>query len=119
MSAYFVELVRLAVEEEVSDFALLAVDGTRIQAVASAKHITSEDGLERYLQAVRADLEVYMQECEQMEKVEGQQRSQAEAERVQADIERPQAKIERARPAAAPLLECQAVPTARPAPIKP
>jgi len=111
MGAYFVELVRMAVEEEVSDFALLAVDGTRIQAAASPKHIKDEDGLGRYLKAVRADLEAYMQECEQMEKLEGQQRSQAEVERSQADIER--ARAEEAR-----LLECQAELTARKAQMK-
>ena len=118
MGAYFVDLVRMAVEEEVSDFALLAVDGTRIQAAASAKHIKDEDGLGRYLKAVRADLEAYMQECAQMEKVEGQQCSEAELERSQADIKRAQAKIERARAEEARLLECQAELTARKAQMK-
>lgn len=70
MGSYFMEIVRLAAAEGVSGFALQAVDGTRIQAASSAKHLRSEDDLDRYLEAARAEVSRYMRECAEMDERE-------------------------------------------------
>lgn len=118
MGAYFVELVRVAAEQNVSDFALLAVDGTRIQAAASAKHITGEEGLRRYLQAVRADLEAYLHECAQMDEAEDSDEDSDDSPPSGEHRAQVEAKIERARAEEERLIVCQAQLAERKASLK-
>jgi hypothetical protein len=61
---YFVQMVRLAKEKELTEFKGIAMDGSKIQASASARKSKDSDTLSRYLKAVRKDIAEYMVKCE-------------------------------------------------------
>ncbi len=60
MGDYFVELVHRAQQQGGSDFSEIAIDGTKIQAAASAKKSKDTEALARYVRAVRHRIDEYM-----------------------------------------------------------
>jgi transposase len=67
---YFVQIVRRAGEKGLMDFNRIAIDGTKIQASASAKRSKDSESLERYLAAVRKDITEYMHHCDELDEDE-------------------------------------------------
>jgi len=65
MQEYFVQILLLAKQKGLSDFKSIAIDGTKIQASASAKKSKSSEDLSRYLAAVRHHIAEYMQRCDE------------------------------------------------------
>ena len=73
MQEYFVEILLLAKQKGVSDFKSIAIDGTKIQASASAKKSKNSEDLSRYLAAVRHHIAEYMQRCAENDLLESDQ----------------------------------------------
>ena len=67
MADYFVELVHMAQQQACSDFSEIAIDGTKIQAAASAKKSKDTEALARYLRAVRHRIDEYMERAQELE----------------------------------------------------
>ena len=70
MQEYFVEILLLAKQKGVSDFKSIAIDGTKVQASASAKKSKNSESLSRYLAAVRHHIAEYMQRCNEHDLLE-------------------------------------------------
>ena len=70
MADYFVELIDMAQKRACSDFSEIALDGTKIQAAASAKKSKDTEALARYVRAVRHRIDEYMQCCQELEAAE-------------------------------------------------
>jgi transposase len=64
LTNYFIQIVRLAKEKELAEFKSIAMDGSKIQASASARKSKDSDTLSSYLKAVRKDIAEYMEKCE-------------------------------------------------------
>ena len=64
MNGYFVQIIRLAWEQGLSDFKEIAIDGSKIQASSSANHLKNAEELEKALKRVRADIDDYMKKAE-------------------------------------------------------
>ncbi len=67
MAEYFVELVHMAQQQGGSDFSEIAIDGTKIQAAASAKKSKDTEALARYVRAVRHRIDQYMKRAQELE----------------------------------------------------
>ena len=64
---YFLQIIRIAVEQGISDFKLISIDGSKIQAASSIKHSKTSDELSQYLDNVRKDIQDYMRHCDLLE----------------------------------------------------
>jgi len=60
----FVQILRLAAEDGVSEFGLIAVDGTKIEARASGKQNRTSEQLTKQLDSIRARIQDYLKRCE-------------------------------------------------------
>jgi len=65
ISDYFVQIIRLAQSNGVSDFKHITIDGTKIQAASSPRKSKDEKGLERYLATVRENIAEYLKQCDE------------------------------------------------------
>lgn len=61
---YFLQIIRIAIEKGISDFKLISIDGSKIQAASSIKHSKTSDELSQYLDKVRKDIQDYMHHCD-------------------------------------------------------
>lgn len=59
---YFVQIVSWALEQGLSEFKVISVDGTKMQAASSIKHNKDQAALARYLEKVRADIAGYFEQ---------------------------------------------------------
>lgn len=75
ISEYFVQIIRMAQEKGISDFKHITLDGTKIQASASPRKSKDEEGLDRYLVAVRRNITEYMKRCDQTDQFEDESTS--------------------------------------------
>ncbi len=73
LSDYFIQIVRLAREKGLGEFKSIAMDGSRIQASASARKSKDTDSLSKHLSAVRKDIAEYMEMCELSEEETSQE----------------------------------------------
>jgi transposase len=64
LAEYFVQIIKIALDQGISDFKRIAIDGSKIQAVSSAKNSKTSDELSQYLSRVRQDIKEYMNQCE-------------------------------------------------------
>lgn len=60
----FVQILRHAAEDGVSEFGLIAVDGTKIEAQASHKQNRTSENLSKQLGKIRARIQDYLERCE-------------------------------------------------------
>ncbi len=60
----FVQILRLAAEDGVSEFKLIAVDGTKIEARASHKQSRTSKTLAEQLAKIRARIQNYLERCD-------------------------------------------------------
>ena len=60
---YFVQIVLIAEENGLSDFKHIFIDGSKIKASCSARQSYTEDQLNRKIEAIRGDIDNYMQRC--------------------------------------------------------
>jgi len=60
----FVQILRLAAEDGVSEFKLIAVDGTKIEAQASRKQNRTSKTLAEQLAKIRARIQNYLERCD-------------------------------------------------------
>lgn len=65
LPVYFEQIVSIALKQGISDFKVISIDGTKVQAASSAKHMKDQKALSRYLEHVRQDIQTYLQECTQ------------------------------------------------------
>lgn len=70
LPGYFVQIIRLAAEQGVSDFRLIGIDGSKLQAGCSPRQSRTGKGLEEELQRVREQIAEYLQRCELMDDAE-------------------------------------------------
>ncbi len=63
----FVQILRLAAEDGVSEFSLIAVDGTKIEAQASRKQNRTSKTLAEQLAKIRARIQSYLERCDLMD----------------------------------------------------
>jgi transposase len=77
----FVQILRHAAEDGVSEFGLIAVDGTKIEAQASGKQNRTSEKLSKQLGKIRARIQDYLERCELLD-------DSASAESVEAIHER-------------------------------
>ena len=75
MQQYFVEILLLAKKLGLSDFKSIALDGTKIQASASAKKSKNSEDLSRYLTAVRRHIAEYLKRCDEHDLLEDDQQN--------------------------------------------
>ena len=61
---YFIQIIKLAVEKGLSDFRILSIDGSKIQAASSVKQSKDSDALERHLRAVQKNIQRYLEMCD-------------------------------------------------------
>lgn len=64
LADYFVQIIQIAIDNGFSDFKRIAIDGSKIQAASSAKHSKTSEDLSQYLDKIRKDIDVYMQQCD-------------------------------------------------------
>jgi transposase len=64
MGGYFVQIIRLAWEQGVSGFNEISIDGSKLQAASSARHLRNAEELEKALKCVRDDIDNYMHKAE-------------------------------------------------------
>jgi transposase len=64
LSKYFVEVVKIARKRGTSDFKILGIDGTKIQARSSKKKSYRERGLDKYIEGLEKDIKEYLKKCE-------------------------------------------------------
>jgi transposase len=70
LADYFVQILQLVHKLGLSDFKTIAIDGTKIQAVASPSQSLNDDGLQRRLKSIRRDIKAYMQQCDEHDLLE-------------------------------------------------
>ena len=68
ISEYFVQIVLFAQESGITDLNHIAIDGTKIKASANAKHSYKEDQLKQKIEAIRRDINLYMNVCDNVER---------------------------------------------------
>jgi transposase len=68
---YFVEIIRLAQKNGISDFKHITIDGTKIQAASSPRKSKDAEALDRYLAAVRENIAEYMKQCDEIDLLDG------------------------------------------------
>ncbi len=85
LPGYFVQIIRRAAEQGVSDFRLIGIDGSKLQAGCSPRQSRTGKGLEEDLKKVREQIAEYLQRCELMD----------DAENVPQDLPQLQEKIKR------------------------
>jgi transposase len=61
---YFVQIIGLAAEAGVSDFGVIGIDGSKLQASCSPRQSRTGKRLARELQKVREQIKEYLQRCE-------------------------------------------------------
>jgi transposase len=64
MADYFVQILLLAKEADISDFKEISIYGTKIKASCSKKQSYKEDQLNRKIEAIRRDIAEYMSRCD-------------------------------------------------------
>ncbi|MBU0930107.1 MAG: IS1182 family transposase [Nanoarchaeota archaeon] len=64
ISSYFIQLIQLAKEENVSDFRQISIDGSKFNANSSAKKNKTEDNLIKEMASVRRQIDEYMKRCD-------------------------------------------------------
>ena len=64
MGDYFVQIIRLALEQGLSGFNEISIDGSKLQAASSARHLRNAEELEKALGHVREDINNYIQRAE-------------------------------------------------------
>jgi len=64
ISDYFVQLVQLAEEEDLSDFSRISIDGSKIEASCSIRQNKTADGLEKKIATIRRNIDTYMEQCD-------------------------------------------------------
>ncbi len=64
ISDYFVQIIRLAREKGLGEFKSIAMDGSKIQASASARKSKDAESLSKHLSAVRKGIAEYMEMCD-------------------------------------------------------
>ncbi|MBC8373373.1 MAG: hypothetical protein H8E53_07260 [Planctomycetes bacterium] len=64
MGDLFVQILRLAAEDGISEFGLIAVDGTKIEAQASHKQNRTSETLSEQLGKIRARIQDYLERCD-------------------------------------------------------
>jgi len=82
IAEYFVQPVRLAQNKGLSDFKIVSIDGSKIQASCSRKRSKTSDDLERYLAKVPDQIAEYMQSCDFSDLVQSQDDREPELESV-------------------------------------
>ena len=70
ISEYFVQLIQLAQARGISAFKHITIDGTKIQASSSLRKSKDKKELDRYLAAVRKDIQDYMNQCDETDLLE-------------------------------------------------
>jgi transposase len=63
LPAYFEQIVAIAIKQGISDFKVISIDGTKLQAASSLRHMKDQKALGRYLEHVRKDIQTYLNEC--------------------------------------------------------
>lgn len=79
----FVQIVRLGVEDGVSTFDLIAIDGTKVEARGSRRQLRTGKQLEAQLEKVRATIQDYLQQCELLDVSSQAQDIQQVTERIE------------------------------------
>ena len=64
LADYFVQIIKIATRNGISDFKQIAIDGSKIQAASSAKNAKTADELAQFLDKIRKDIEAYMHQCD-------------------------------------------------------
>ena len=72
LPGYFVQIVRMAMDEGVSDFRLIGIDGSKLQAGCSPRQSRTAKRLEEELKTVRERIAEYLERCELMDEEEEQ-----------------------------------------------
>jgi transposase len=70
LAGYFVQIIRMAMEQGVSDFRLVGIDGSKLQAGCSPRQNRTAKGLGEDLEKVRGRIAEYLQRCELMDEEE-------------------------------------------------
>jgi transposase len=70
LPGYFEQIIRLAIREGVSDFKLIGVDGSKLQASSSSRQNRDGVGLERELEKVREQIAEYLLASELLDEEE-------------------------------------------------
>ncbi len=98
---YFVQLVRLGLAENISDFKEISIDGSKIQASGSPKQNKTSDSLTQQLAAIRQQIDDYMQRCDiaeanEMEEydVESVRKKIAELQQLEQKLQQRQQQLE-------------------------
>ena len=63
LSDYFIQIILIAQEENISEFNHITIDGTKIQASSNARHSYNEDELDKKIESIRHDIAQYMNRC--------------------------------------------------------
>jgi hypothetical protein len=71
LAKYFVEILRIAKRKKISEFQMLGMDGSKIQARSSKKKSYKEKGLENYISEIELKIQEYLSQCEAMDEKEG------------------------------------------------
>jgi transposase len=61
---YFVQILHLAKQKGLSDFKVITLDGTRIQASCSREHSKTAQDIDRDLSRIQQQIQEYMQRCD-------------------------------------------------------
>jgi len=72
LPGYFVQIVRMAMDEGVSDFRLIGIDGSKLQAGCSPRQSRTARRLEEELKTVRDRISEYLERCDLMDEEEEQ-----------------------------------------------
>ena len=67
ISKYFEQILLIALDEGLSDFRHITIDGTKIRSKSSGRHTYKEDQLNKKIEAIRKDIRYYMQRCDFVE----------------------------------------------------
>jgi transposase len=88
MPDYFVQMIRMAQQEGVSDFGHIAIDGTKMHAAASNRQSRDSDGLEKQLAKTREKIQEYLERSAALDELEEQEDEKAALPQVQRKIEK-------------------------------
>jgi transposase len=72
LPGYFVQIVRMAMDDGVSDFRLIGIDGSKLQAGCSPRQSRTAKRLEEELKTLRERIAEYLERCELMDEQEEQ-----------------------------------------------
>lgn len=94
----FVQIVRLAQEEGLSSFKRLSIDGSKLEAFGSARKSRKKKALEKELSQLRADIDNYLKDSEQLDtntpELEKLLEQQARLEACQEVLEQRQSQLQ-------------------------